>query len=179
MGKYEKIYQKLRKKYTDEEIADSMLIPADLTEAEKKKADEELRVFRFKLLQEMTEEQRIYSDLLRLRYQIETYITKEEYVPEKSFGKQLEEYTRILKRTKKKLSEDLNIHYTRLSRIINDREDPNIELIYRLEKHSGMLIPALIWWRLLTKKQEFSIKKDKVTRKKEAAMVKNAVKFRA
>lgn len=179
MGKYEKIYQKLRKTLTDEEIADSMLIPADLTVEEKKKADAELRAFRFKLLNEMTEEQRIYSDLLRLRYQIESYLEEGYFDESKSFGKQLSEYVRILNRTKKKVSEDLNVHYTRFSRILNDREDPNVEFVYRLEKHSGELIPALIWWKLITKKQEFEIKQDKKTRKKEASKVKNAVKFRA
>lgn len=179
MKKYEAIYEKLRKKYTDEEIADSMLIPADLTEEERKKADEELRAFRFKLLSERTEEQRVYSDLLRMRYQLERYIQEREFVEEKSFGKQLEEYARILKRTKKQLSEDLNIHYTRFSRIINDREEPNIELTYRLDKHSGGLIPALIWWKLMIKKQEYFIRQDENSRKEEAAKVRNAVKFRA
>jgi len=179
MGKYEKIYQKLRKTLTDEEIADSMLIPVDLSVEEKKKADAELRAFRFKLLNEMTEEQRIYSDLLRLRYQIESYLEEDFFDESKSFGKQLSEYVRILNRTKKKVSEDLNVHYTRFSRILNGREDPNVEFVYRLEKHSGELIPALIWWKLITKKQEFEIKQDKKTRKKEASKVKNAVKFRA
>lgn len=179
MGKYEKIYQKLRKTLTDEEIADSMLIPADLTPEEKKKADEELRAFRFKLLNEMTEEQRVYSDLLRFRYQIESYLEEDFFDKSKSFGKQLSEYVRILNRTKKKVSEDLNVHYTRFSRIINDREDPNVEFVFRLEKHSGELIPALTWWKLLTKKQEFEIKQDRKTRKREASKVKNAVKFRA
>jgi len=179
MGKYEKIYQKLRKTLTDEEIADSMLIPPDLTPAEKKKADEELKAFRFKLLNTMTEEQRIYSDLLRLRYQIENYLEEEYFDESKSFGKQLSEYVRILNRTKKKVSEDLNVHYTRFSRIINDREEANVEFVYRLEKHSGELIPALIWWKLITKRQEYEIKQDKKTRKKEASKVKNAIKYRA
>jgi len=152
MKKYEKIYKELRKKYTNEEIAESMLIPQDLTEEEKKIADEEIREFRFRILREQTEEQRIYSDLLRFKFQLEDYLNNESYSEERSFGKQLEEYVRILKRTKKKLSEDLDIHYTRLSRIINDREDPNIELIYRLEKHSGSLLPALLWWKLIVKK---------------------------
>ena len=179
MSKYEKIYQKLRKTLTDEEIADSMLIPADLTAEEKKKADAELRAFRFKLLNERTEEQRIYADLLRLRYQIESYLEEDLFDEAKSFGKHLSEYVRILDRTKKKVSEDLNVHYTRFSRIINDREDPNVEFVFRLEKHSGELIPALVWWKLIIRKQEFEIKKDTKTRKKEAAKVKNAVKFRA
>ena len=71
MKKYEKIYKELKKKYTDEEIAESILIPADLTESEKKKAEEDIRAFRFKLLNERTEEQRVYADLLRLKFQME------------------------------------------------------------------------------------------------------------
>lgn len=179
MKKYEKIYNELRKKYTDKEIAESMLIPEDLSPKEKKKADEQLIAFRFKILKEQTEDKRIYSDLLRFKYIMEDYIKNNIFDQDKSFGHHLEEYVRILKRTKKSLSEDLDIHYTRLSRIINDREEPNIELMYRLEKHSGNLIPALHWWKLVTKKQEHIIKKDKKTRKKESSKVKNAIKFRA
>lgn len=43
MKKYETIYKELRKKYSDEEIAESMLIPEDRTAAERNAADEELR----------------------------------------------------------------------------------------------------------------------------------------
>jgi len=179
MKKYEKIYKQLRKKYTDEEIADSMLIPQDMTEEELKESNEELKRFRFKLLRERTEEQRIYSELLRFKFLMEDYILKEPFSPEKNFGKHIEEYVRILNRTKKKLSEDLDIHYTRLSRIINDREEPNVELMYRLEIHSGNIIPALYWWKLVSKKQEHIIKQDIKTRKKEKKNVKNAVKNRA
>lgn len=179
MKKYEKIYKELRKKYSDEEIAQSMLIPADMTKSERSKSDEELRAFRFKMLNAQTEEERIYSDLLKFRYQMESYIKEQAYTATKSFGNHLEEYVRILKQTKKKLSEDLGIHYTRLSRIINDREEANLELIYRLEKHSGNLIPALLWWKLISKKQEFMITQDKKMRKKEGSKVKSVVKYRA
>jgi len=179
MKKYEKIYKELRKEMTDEEIVDSMLIPQDMTEEEKRKSNEEIRAFRFKLLRERTEEQRIYSDLLRFKFLLENYINKEPFTEEKSFGKSIEEYVRILNRTKKSLSEDLDIHYTRLSRLINDREKPNIELMYRLEKHSGNLIPAIYWWKLVAKKQEHIIKQDLKTRKKEGAKVKNGIECRA
>lgn len=179
MKKYEKIYKELRKKYSDDEIAESMMIPQDLTEEELKKSNEEIRAFRFKLLKERTEDQRIHSELLRFKFLMEDYIKNSIYSDEYSFGKHLSEYVRILNRTKKSLSEDLDVHYTRLSRIINDREDPNVELIYRLEKHSGQIIPALYWWKLVTKKQEHIIKEDTKTRKKESSKVKNAVKFRA
>lgn len=179
MKKYEALYEQLREKYTDEEIAESMLIPEDLSEDEQKKADDELRALRFKLLSERTEEQRVYSDLLRMRYQLENYIKENTFIEEKSFGKQLEEYARVLKRTKKDLAEDLSIHYTRFSRIINDREEPNIELTYRLEQHSGGLIPALIWWKLIIKKQEYFLQRDDKTRKEEIAKVRNEMRFRA
>jgi plasmid maintenance system antidote protein VapI len=179
MKKYEKIYKKLRKEMTDEEIVDSMLIPQDMTEEEKKKSNEEIRAFRFKLMRERTEEQRIYSELLRFKFLLENYINNEPFSESKSFGKNIEEYVRILNRTKKSLSVDLDVHYTRLSRLINDREEPNIELMYRLEKHSGNIIPAIYWWKLVSKKQEHIIKKDLRTRKKEGAKVKNAIENRA
>jgi len=114
---------------------------------------------------------------MRLKILMEDYIRQEPFTEEKSFGKYLEEYARILKTTKKKLSEDLAVHYTRLSRIINDHEDPNIELVYRLEKHSGKLISALKWWKLVVKKQEYEIKIDDETREREGAKVKNAMTF--
>ena len=179
MKKYEKIYKKLRKELTDEEIVDSMLIPQDMTEEEKEKSNEEIRAFRFKLMRERTEEQRVYSELLRFKFLLENYINNEPYSESNSFGKNIEEYVRILKRTKKSLSEDLDVHYTRLSRLINDREEPNIELMYRLEEHSGHLIPAIYWWKLVSKKQEHIIKQDLKTRKKEGKKVKNAIKYRA
>lgn len=174
MKKYEEIYKELRKEYSDEEIADSMLIPKDLSEEEQSAANEEMRAFRFKLLKERTESQRIFSDLLRFKYLMEDYIKQGNYSADYSFGKHLEEYIRILNRTKKRVSEDLDVHYTTLSRLLNDREDPNIELMYRLEKHSGKIVPALYWWKLVLKKQEDDIKKDKSTRKKEGSRVKNA-----
>ncbi|MEL6658934.1 MAG: hypothetical protein AAFN93_24115 [Bacteroidota bacterium] len=175
MNEYDKIYKKLREQYTDEEIANSMLIPADLSEEDKEKGANELRAFRLKVLSEMTEDQRLYSDLLRFRYLLEDYIENRDYDENMNFGVQLEEYVRILKRTKKKMSEEIDVHYTRLSRIINNRETPNIEFIYRLEEHSGGLVPALTWWKLLVKKQEFEISRDKATRRIEAAKVKRAI----
>jgi hypothetical protein len=178
-NKFQKKYTELRKKYTDDEIADAMLIPQNLNEEELNNATADLLRFRFNLLEKQTEQDRIYSDLLRFKYQLQNYIENEVFVIEKSFGKYLEEYVHILKRTKKQLSEDLSIHYTRLSRIFNDREEPNIELTYRLEKHSATLIPAILWWKLLVKKQESIIKQDTKTRKVEASKVKNSIKFSA
>jgi len=177
--KYENFFKELRKKYTLEEIANSMLIPADLSEEEMIKANAEIREYRMKLLAEMTDEDRILSDVVRLRFQIERYIKEEDYSEKKTFGKFLEEYIRIINRTRKEIAKNLALHYTKLSRIINDKEEPNIELCYRLEKHSGELIKAETWWRLIIKKQEFILSQDKKTKKAEQKKVKNPIKVRA
>ena len=179
MKRYEKYYQKLSKKYTDEEITEFAMIPQDLTPEEQEQSNAKFREFRLKWLEKRTEEERIMGDLVQLRFKLEDYLKEKNYDEDKSFGKYLEEYARILKRTKKRLSEDLGIHYTRLSRIINDKEEPNIALAYRLEEHSDKLISAILWWKLVIKKQEFLIRQNESLRKIEAAKVKNAFKFRA
>ena len=174
--KYDKIYQELRKKYSDEEIAESMLIPADLTPEEHAKADQEMRVVRMEKLRNMTEEDRILSDVMRLRFQMEAYVKKGTFSFERTFGRYLEEYMRIVRKTRREMAEDLAIHYTKLSRILNDKEEPNVELTYRLEKHTGYLIKALTWWKLMVLKQEFIISKDEHTRNQEQRKVKNFLK---
>ncbi|MEM6261960.1 MAG: hypothetical protein AAGI38_05595 [Bacteroidota bacterium] len=174
--RYEEIYQQLRKQYSDEEIAESMLIPADLTKEEQAEADRQMREIRMERLQNMTEEDRILADVMRLRFQMEGYIKKGKFSFEKTFGKYLEEYIRIVKKSRKEIAEDLSIHYTKLSRIINDKEEPNVELAYRLEKHAGSLIKAITWWKLIIKKQEFIISMDAKTKRIEQEKVKNHLK---
>ena len=174
--KYEKIYQKLSAQYTDEEIADAMLIPADLTEQEKRELAAEMKEIRMQKLREATEKDRILSDVMRLKFQMEAYVKESGFSFEKTFGKYLEEYIRILKKTRRAIAEDLSLHYTKLSRIINDREEPNVELAYRLEKHSGHLLRAELWWKLIIKKQEFIISQDAETRRMEQEKVKNVLR---
>jgi len=174
--KYEKIYKELKKKYSDKEIVDSMLIPQDLTEKEKTELSKEMREIRMQKLRETTEEDMILADVMRLRFQIENYIKKETFSFEKTFGKYLGEYLRIIKKSRRDIAEDLSVHYTKLSRIINDKEEPNIELSYRLEKHSGELIKAELWWKLMIKKHEFIISQDQETRIKERRKVKNPLR---
>ncbi|MEZ5045136.1 MAG: hypothetical protein R2828_34900 [Saprospiraceae bacterium] len=176
---YKKVFEELSEKLSEEEIAESYIIPEELDKEEKEKVLSEFRRKRLAQIGKRTEKDLIFSDLMSLRIMIQEYIKGEEYSPERSFGNYLEEYIRIVRRTKKEFSEDISIHNTRLSRILNEREEPNIELVYRLEEHSGHLIPAIIWWKLIMKKQEYLIKQDKEKRKLEGLKVKNALKFRA
>jgi len=172
-----KLYEKLSKEYSDKKLAESFVFPHGLSKEEKAAADEELRKLRFELLKNQTEEGRIFSGLVRLGILIKDYIKEESYTPSKTFGFYLGEYINIIRKSKKEFAKDLDIHYTRLSRILNNREEPNIEVCYRLEQHSGELISALLWWKLIIKKQEYLILQDHTTRKIEAAKVKNELKF--
>lgn len=174
--KYDSIYEELRKKYSDEEIAESMLIPADLTAEEQAEAQKQMRAFRLESLRKMNEEDQVLSDVMRLKFQMEAYVKANTFSFEKTFGKYLAEYIRVLRKSRREVAQDLSLHYTKLSRIINDKEEPNVELSYRLEKHCGSLINAITWWKLMVKKQEFIISEDDQTRMTEQQKVKNYLK---
>ncbi|MBK7335989.1 MAG: hypothetical protein IPJ00_07395 [Saprospirales bacterium] len=179
MDDNEKIYDRLKKQYSDQEIADAHVISEELTDAEKAAAGEEMRQIRLEKIKTRTEEQRLQADLTRLRILMRTYTDKESYSVGNSFGAFLGEYIRIIRKSKKAFSIDIGLHYTTLSRILHDRESPNIELMYRLEAHSAGLLPAILWWELLIKKQGFEIRQDTDGRKEEAKRVKNALTFRS
>lgn len=172
------LYKNLREKYTDEELAESFVFPHGLTEKEKQKADEELWEHRKKILETKTKEERVYSGLLKVKYQMAFYLESQAYDVEKSVSYYLQEYMKVTGRKQKELAEDLNIHPTRLSRIINEREKLSLPIAYRLEKHSGDLIPAILWWKLLQREIEQEIRADGKARQKEKKQVKN-VAYRA
>jgi len=176
MNNYDEVYKKLREIYTDEEIAEGYMIPATLTEEEKKVSDEEFRKIRFQLLNNRTEKQRVLSEVIRLRIKINSYLEEEIYSPLFDFGNILGEYIKILKRSRKEFASDIDIHYTKLSRIVNNREEPNVSLIYRLANHSDDLIPATYWWRLMTRKQEYLLVENLELKEKEGKRVKNKLK---
>ena len=173
MKSNEKRYQNLKKKYSKKEIAENFYVQKQMTKQEKKESDEEIWEIRKKLRSEMLPGDKIYSGLLRLRYQIENYVENSGYDDTKSLPKYLKEYMTILNKKQKDLAMDLDIHKTRISRILNGRERINLQLAYRLEIHSGNLIPAILWWKLLQKAVEKEIKEDISERKKEKRNVKN------
>lgn len=174
--KYDKIYRRLKEQYSDEEIVDSMLIPEELTKKDKAILAEEMKVIRQQKLNETTPEEQVLADVMRMRFQIAHYLKREKFSFEKTFGKFLEEYIRIIRKSRRDFASDLAVHYTKLSRIINDREEPSIELCYRLEKHSAELLKAELWWNLIVKKQGFILVKDEQTKQKEQLKVKNALR---
>jgi len=179
MKKYEKIYKELSKQFSDEEIVERYVIPEDISEAEKESLELEFKKLRLKSLKTRSEEQRILGELMRMKLLMKDYLVKSYYDEDFSFSNQLEQYIKILDRSKKDFANEIGLHPTKLSRLLNDRENPNIELMYRLEKHCGNVIPAIYWWKLHSKKLENVIKTDEKKRKNEGRKVKNSLKFRA
>ncbi|MCO6476741.1 MAG: helix-turn-helix domain-containing protein [Phaeodactylibacter sp.] len=179
MNKYERIYKELRKQFSDEEIVERYVIPEDLSDQEKKEIEEEFRKLRLKSLKERTEEQRLLSELMRMKLLMKDYFERSGFEEELSFSNQLEQYIKILGRSKKDFAGEIDLHPTKLSRLLSGRENPNVELVYRLENHCGNVIPAIYWWRLHSRKLEEEIKTDEKKRKIESKKVKNNLKFRA
>lgn len=172
-------YQKLLKKYTPEELAESFIFSVDLPEEEHQQNDKEFWEFRKKLLVNRTKEDHILSGLLQIKYQIEGYLEQKGYDKEKSVQHFLDAYMKVVDKKQKELAYDLDIHPTRISRIRNNKEKLSLALTYRLEAHSGNLIPALFWWKLVQKEIEMEMMQDSQTIEQEKSRVRNVVYQRA
>jgi len=175
MKNNQKIYKELKKKYSKDELAESFYVPDESTKKKDQQNADEIWEIRKKLIQQMSPEDKIYSGLLRLKYQIKRYIESNLNDPTISISNFLKEYMLILNKKQKDLCLDLDIHKTRLSRILNNRERISLQIAYRLEIHSGELIPAIYWWKLVQKEIEQEINEDKKERRKEKKKVKNIV----
>jgi len=148
-----------------------------LSEEEKIAADSALKLMRFKRLNEIEETSRIYAELLRLKYEITDYLDLGIYDPDHSFGKYLKKYIKIFDLKRRELAENISIHETKFSRIINDKENPGLAILYRLEEHSSRIIEASIWWNLVTRKVENDIRHNSRDRRTQSKKVKNKFKY--
>lgn len=175
----DEIYKELKKKYTDEEIAEGFVFNETLSPTEQAEVDEEFLKIRLARLKSMSAKDLLIANLLQFKYLTKMYLEKDEYNEEYSFASQLRKYIKITNRNNKEIAGDLDIHPTKLSRILNDRENPNIELMYRLEKHSSNEIPTYYWWRLYSRELEHKIKTDLKKKMDEAGKVKNPLEVRA
>ena len=180
MSKSEEIYKKLRKLYSDEEIVENFVFNDDsLSEEEQKKADKEFRELRLRQLKNMTESEILFGRLMKMKLRIKSYLSGNTFSEEYKFSSQLKLYSNIINRTNKEFAEDLAIHQTKLSRILNGRENPNIDLMYRLEEHSSGEIPAHHWWRIYSLELEHKIRTDLEMKIEESKKVKNQIVLKA
>jgi len=174
----EPTYEDLRKQLSDEEIVESYVFRSTMTPEERNQADEEFRKLRFERLKDMSDEQILQSELMRMKLLMKDYFNQSEFIASYSFSSQLKKYMGLLKKNSTDFAADLDVHKTKLSRILNDKESPNMELMYRLEHHSSNMIPANYWYRLHSRKLEEDIKMDTEKRAVEYKRVKNRLVFK-
>lgn len=174
--KNQKNYTKEVTKLSKREIAESIVIsnPKSITKNE----HNEFLKKRLELLNSRTKDEVTISSLLQFKYEVEMYIEIGQYESQYSFANCLKRYMQIVNRNSKDLTEELSIHKTKLSRILNEREEANLKLSYKLEKHSGQLLSAIFWWRLITLKKEDEIVSNKKERKEASRNIKSIVKLR-
>jgi hypothetical protein len=169
--------KKRLKGITPEEIADGIMIPAKRTAKQKSEADRLLAEHRAKRRAEMTVEEELHFQLLKLKFQLEDYINESPYNPEFTFGYFLEQYLRLSNRKKKDFANDIQIHETLLSSLLKNRREPNESIMIRLELHSNNAIPAIDWFRLIEKGKEHQISTNKALRDKESRYVTRSLQF--
>ncbi len=167
------------KQLSPQELVEAYVFPHDLTPEEKKAADEELIRLRSERWKEMTPEQKLYANLLGLRFRMQDMAGARKISEPSDFSVALREYLEILHKNPAELANEIDIPSAELKKILEGVTEPGTPILYRLEKHSGKVIPALLWWKLLAKKWEYNIQKDQETRKKEGKHVKNELRFQS
>ena len=131
--------------FTPQEIAEAHIPPHGFSPEEVLAAEAEMKKFRMALLREMTAEQRTYSDLIRLKLQMEDFLQHGEYSEVANFAAFLQQYLRALGKKQSVFADEISLHPTKLNQILLGKAEPNLPLAYRLESHSGGLIPAILW----------------------------------
>ena len=169
------IYKELKTKYSLDELSDAVLMSDNSEDANSKKEEVEFVEMRLKRRNELSEKDQLLSNLLSLKYQMKSYIKDRKFDKDKGVGSFLELYLKHIGRTQKDLSEEINVHPSRLNRIIKGKEKLGKSLVYRLESHSGDLIPALYWWKVMQLEIEQEIKTEKRERELEKRHVKRTV----
>lgn len=154
------------------------LPPHGLSEKAKEEADAILLKARLESLAKMGDTERIYANLVSLKFKLIDYIQIGMYSDEFSFAEFLNRYVVILNVTRRKLASDLGIHETRFSRLINNKENPGVGILYRIEKHSNKMISASLLWKIVNMKLLIEIENNTKDRRKQSKLVKNKLKLK-
>lgn len=178
MKKRAETYSRLKAKYTQEDLADAVMLPEIGSIEEEAEARAEFVKLRMARKETLSENEQLLSKLLAIKYQIKAYLNQNEFKPKGNFGVFLKTYLKATGRSQKRFAEEIGLHPSRLNRIIKGKERIGKAIAYRLENHSGEIIPAIFWWKLMQKEIEQEILTEKKEREIEKQYVKK-VAYRA
>lgn len=170
-----KTFDELAEKYTPEELADSIVFPVELTAKQRDKAAAQLAKVRKEARTKVTAGEEVALKLMRLKITLEDYLQSDKYNPKLTFGYFLTAYLDLINKKRNEFADEIGIHETLLSQLVNDRREPNDSMMIRLELHSGNAIPALHWLKLVEKSKENYISTDQDLRRRERKFVKKHV----
>ncbi len=168
---------KKQKKYTNKDLAQAHVFPHGLTETGKEEADKQIWEIRKNRLEDMDAGKTLLSQLMRLKFKMSQYIASSNYEELYTFSYFLKEYVASLNKTKHAFSKEISLHNSQLSRLLHNKEEPNKNILIRLEIHSNKSIPALFWFKILEKQKELELMKDTKLRESEKVFVKKTVQF--
>ena len=166
---------KTLEKYSDKEIVEAFVLPQKLTKKQQAEASLQLAEARKKSIDKMTVAERLTANLLQLKFQVEDYLKTDEFDENKTFGYFLKQYLLLIDRKGNEFADEIDIHETLLSQLVNNHREPGDNILIRLELHSNSIMPASYWYRLIEKQKEHFIKNDIALRKREKKFVKNKV----
>lgn len=149
-----------------------------LTIKQKESADQELKRLRFERLKQTSAEQKIYAELISLKFSIVDYLESGIFSEKFLFSEFLKRYVSILGISRRKLADNLGIHETKFSRIINNKENPGVGILYRIEEHSNGILSASLLWQIVTKKIIIEIENNSKEKRKQSKMVKNKLNLK-
>lgn len=172
-----KSYKEIAKKYTPEEIAESMVFPGAKATKEREAILSEFRDLRKRISDNQTEKSKTISLLLQLKFIIEDYLEVSSFNKSYYFGYFLKEYITRLEKKNKEFAEEIDIDPSELSQVIHKPRKPTDKLIYRLEIHSNKNFPALMWFKLLEKQRAYELLHNKGMIESEKKHVKRKLEF--
>lgn len=172
-----KSYKEIERKYTPQEIAESIVFTGTKNTKEREAVLSEFRDFRKGISDKQSEKSKTISLLLQLKFLIEDYLNTESFNKNYYFGYFLKEYIARLEKKNKEFAAEIDVDPTELSQVINKHRKPTDKLIFRLEIHSNKNFPALMWFKPLEKVRAYEILHNKGIIESEKKHVKRKLRF--
>jgi hypothetical protein len=171
------ILKDLRKSYSNKEIASAYVFPDLSTPKQQHLAMNQLLDYRGKCRIEQMKLDRLKLNVLQLKFIMEDYIHDNHYEKLMRFSFFLKDYMLTLELKQKEFAEQIGLKPVELSHYLNGRRKPNHELMIRLEFHSNNNIPAIYWYKILEKENEFDLIYDNEIRLREQSKVTGVLDF--
>ena len=177
----EAVFQEVSTYLSPEEIVQSYVFPPaqGRSEAERQQQEELVRKYLQRKAAELSDTDRLLNALMEFKVKLHRYLTATNtFDPDYTFGKQLKRYLKIIDRNQSEFARNVQLHRSRMSRILNDKEAPSIDLMYRIEQHCDHFIPATYWFGLHTRKLTYDMQRDTERRNAEFQKVTNGLELK-